>query len=177
MKLYLARHGETDWNLAHKAQGQADIPLNATGIKQAEELRDKLKPYDFDICYCSPLTRAVQTAEIAVDNRSKIIFDDNLKERSFGSLEGTDAQTWGFDDYDRKFNTNQGGIEPINDLLARSKKVLEHLKAENPPNAKILIVGHEIFFRTLHFNIVGYDGNTDFWTFHLKNGGIAEYEI
>ena len=79
MKLYLARHGQTDWNLEHKAQGQVDIPLNDTGIKQAEELKDKLKSYDFDICYCSPLKRAIQTAEIAVDGRTQIILDGNLK--------------------------------------------------------------------------------------------------
>ena len=38
MKLYLARHGETDWNLQHKMQGQVDVPLNKTGIKQAKNI-------------------------------------------------------------------------------------------------------------------------------------------
>lgn len=177
MKLYLARHGETDWNLEHKAQGQVDIPLNATGIKQAEGLRDKLKSYDFDVCYCSPLKRAAQTARIVVDGRSEIIFDNNLKERSFGRLEGTDHRTWNIDDYDRRLNTNRDEIEPIKDVLARSKKVLERLKAENPPDAKVLVVGHGTLFKTLHFNIIGYDDDTDFWSFHLKNGEIAEYDI
>ena len=59
MRLFLVRHGQTDWNVSHKAQGQTDIPLNATGILQAEELREKLKDYQFDKCYVSPLKRAV----------------------------------------------------------------------------------------------------------------------
>lgn len=43
MKVYIARHGLTDWNIARKAQGRSDIPLNETGKKQARELRDKIK--------------------------------------------------------------------------------------------------------------------------------------
>lgn len=177
MKIYTIRHGETDWNLEHRAQGQKDIPLNATGVKQAEELRDKLAGHDFDICYCSPLKRAAQTAKIVVDGRSKIIFDENLKERSFGKLEGTDSRTWTMDDYDRVLNTDHDGIEPIKSVLDRSRRVLERLKAENSSDARILIVGHGTLLKTLHFNIVGYDDDTDFWSFHLENGEIAEYEI
>lgn len=177
MKLYLVRHGQTDWNLAGKAQGWADNPLNATGIAQAEALREKLKSYDFDICYCSPLIRAVQTAKIAIGDRVKIIYDKDLKERNFGDLEGTDPATWDFNDLDRRLNTNQHNIEPINDLLARAKRVLERIKSENPPDARVLIVAHGTFFKALHFNIVGYDDDTDFLSFHLKNATLAEYDI
>ena len=177
MKLYIVRHGQTDWNLEGRVQGQADIPLNDTGINQAENLKEKLRSYDLDICYCSPLKRAVQTAEIAIDGRMQIIFDDDLKERSYGDLEGIDTRDWNVDEFDRKLNTSEGGMEPINSLLARSKKVLERIKAENPDDAKVLIVGHETFFKTLHYNIVGYDDSTNFLDFRLENGGIAEYDI
>ena len=177
MKLYLVRHGQTDWNLNHKAQGQTDIPLNATGIRQAEELGDKLKNYQFDKCYVSPLKRAAQTAEIAVGNRTEFIFLDDLKERCFGSLEGTNPKTWEGDNLDLKTNINFGGMESIKDLLARSKRVLERIKAENSADAKILIVGHGSFLKTMHFNIVGYTDETDFRSFRLENGDMAEYEI
>ncbi|MBR3122359.1 histidine phosphatase family protein [Candidatus Saccharibacteria bacterium] len=174
MKLYLARHGETDWNLQHKMQGQVDVPLNKTGIKQAKKLKETLKNYNFDICYCSPLKRAVKTAEIATDGRTKIIFDDNLKERSYGKLEGKQS----VDDFNQDINASQDGMEPIKDLFTRSQKVLDRLKAENPPNAKILVVGHGTMFKALHFVIVGYDDNTDFSSFNIiKNGAIDEYEI
>lgn len=177
MKLYLVRHGQTDWNIDNRLQGQVDNPLNNTGIRQAEELKKKLNSYSFDVCYCSPLKRAVQTAEIITDNRCKIIFDDNLKERSFGNLEGEKPEDWNLNDYDRRLNTNQYGIEPIKDVLARSKKVLERIKSENPPEARVLVVAHGVLLKTFHYNIVGYDDDTDFYDFHLKNGEIVEYEI
>lgn len=177
MKLYIIRHGQTDWNLEGKAQGQVDVPLNDTGINQARELKEKLASYDFDVCYCSPLKRAVQTAEIIVDGRVQIIVDDNLKERSFGSLEGTDSRTWDIADYDRRLNTNEGGIEPIKDVLARSKKALDRIKAENSGDARILVVGHGVLLKTFMFNILGYDDDTDFSSFHLNNGDVVEYEI
>jgi broad specificity phosphatase PhoE len=43
MRLFVTRHGQTDWNLQNRLQGWADNPINQTGIKQAEELRDKIK--------------------------------------------------------------------------------------------------------------------------------------
>ncbi|MBQ6313641.1 histidine phosphatase family protein [Candidatus Saccharibacteria bacterium] len=178
MKLYFVRHGETDWNLEKRAQGQVETPLNSTGIRQAEELREKIKKYKFDVCYCSPLKRAVQTAGIILQNHNiKIIYDDNLKERSFGSLEGTDESTWTLDEFDLKLNSREGGMESIKDVLERSKKVLERIKSENPPDAKVLIVAHDFFLRTLHFNIVGYTDDTDFRIFGFKNGSITKYVI
>ena len=177
MKLYLARHGQTDWTLEERAQGQTDNQLKETGIRQAEELRERLKSYDFDICYVSPLRRALQTAEIAVDGRTRILIDDNLKERNFGELEGKVLKQWGMDGFDITPQSDQYGMEPIKHLFARSYKVLERIKSENSPDAKILIIAHGVLLKTMHFNIIGYDDSTDFSSFHLKNGEIVEYDI
>ena len=65
--LYIMRHGKTDWNAKHKLQGRTDIPLNEEGIQMAEQAKEKYKDVNFDICYCSPLVRAKQTAEIVLD--------------------------------------------------------------------------------------------------------------
>ena len=60
MDVYIVRHGQTDSNLA-KVFNTYIEDINENGIKQAEELRDKIKDIKFDIIYCSPLLRAVHT--------------------------------------------------------------------------------------------------------------------
>ena len=92
--LYIMRHGKTDWNEQHKLQGRTDVPLNADGRKMAENARELYKDINFDICYCSPLSRARETAEIFLKGRNvPIIYDDRLKEMSFGVYEGMEDST------------------------------------------------------------------------------------
>ena len=62
--LYIMRHGKTDWNAAHRLQGHTDIPLNEEGRHMAIKARETYKDLHFDICYCSPLIRAKETAGI-----------------------------------------------------------------------------------------------------------------
>lgn len=85
------RHGETEWNRLRKIQGQTDIPLNETGKQQAALAADRLVHETWDGIYASDLARARQTAEIISDRLGvKILgLDARLRERGFGSLEGT----------------------------------------------------------------------------------------
>lgn len=53
MRLYMVRHGETDWNKAKKVQGRADIPLNAYGRELAEKTAEGLRGISFDLAYTS----------------------------------------------------------------------------------------------------------------------------
>ena len=55
MKIYVMRHGQTDWNLAGKAQGRTDIELNDTGIEQAKQAKKQIDNYKIDLIICSPL--------------------------------------------------------------------------------------------------------------------------
>lgn len=64
MKVYFMRHGETDWNTAHRLQGRTDIPLNENGIRAAKECGKKLSDTEFGLCITSPLKRAVETASL-----------------------------------------------------------------------------------------------------------------
>ena len=64
MKLWITRHGQTDYNKMRIMQGAINIPLNETGRAQAEEVRDKLKGISFDAVIASPMDRAVETASI-----------------------------------------------------------------------------------------------------------------
>ncbi|MDD5147241.1 MAG: histidine phosphatase family protein [Candidatus Daviesbacteria bacterium] len=87
--LYLARHGQTDWNAQGITQGQADIPLNAEGIKQAQALRQILKEIKFEAVFSSDLIRAKKTAEIIALERGMAAETTHfLRERRYGKFDG-----------------------------------------------------------------------------------------
>ena len=75
MRLILVRHGQTDWNLKHLMQGMTDIPLNETGKMQAFNVKEKLKNVKLDICFSSPLSRAIETAKDLFARASDLLND------------------------------------------------------------------------------------------------------
>ena len=90
-ELILIRHGETDWNVQGRFQGQIDVPLNATGQRQAALMAERLERegHRFDAFYCSDLLRTRQTAAPA---SARLVLaaapDAGLREQHFGVLEG-----------------------------------------------------------------------------------------
>ncbi|MFT4008137.1 MAG: histidine phosphatase family protein [Lacrimispora sp.] len=89
LKIYLMRHGETEWNRKKKIQGQADIPLNESGESAARGAARGMRGIPFDLVYTSPLERARKTAQIVVAGREiPIVEDDRLMEISYGKGEG-----------------------------------------------------------------------------------------
>ena len=89
MKLYLVRHGETEWNKQKKIQGQVDIPLDEFGRTLARKTAVGLADIPFDVCYSSPLSRAKETGAIILEGRDvPIIEDDRIVEMAFGEYEG-----------------------------------------------------------------------------------------
>ena len=88
--LYIIRHGKTAWNEVHKLQGKTDVPLNEEGRQMVEEAGKRYRDTHFDVCYCSPLIRARETAEAVLRGRDvPIITDARLEEMSFGVCEGS----------------------------------------------------------------------------------------
>jgi alpha-ribazole phosphatase len=87
MKIYLIRHGETDYNLYKKYCGSSDIPLNKTGIWQANKLAERLSDLKVDTVFSSDLIRASETAKIIFKDEPIIEFD-KLQEYNFGIFEG-----------------------------------------------------------------------------------------
>lgn len=175
INIIIVRHGKTDWNEKQLMQGKTDIPLNNDGINDAKVLASIIKDKKIDLCFCSPLIRAQQTAKILMDE-SKIIIDDSLVERDFGELEGKKIVFDHIEEYwDYKLNYKGQGIESIQDCLKRAKRFLDKIKTYN--NKTILIVSHGAFIKALHFNLIGYDKNTDFLSFNPKNTTIYEYTL
>ncbi|MDO4477691.1 MAG: histidine phosphatase family protein [Lachnospiraceae bacterium] len=89
MKIYVLRHGTTDWNKEGRLQGARDIPLNENGILLARQTAEGMKHIHFDRVISSPLSRAVDTARIVMGDRD-IPFetDARVAERNFGLFEG-----------------------------------------------------------------------------------------
>ena len=90
-RLYLARHGETDWNLEARIQGSTCKPLNANGLAQARSLAALLAEAPLELIATSPLRRAARTAEIVRDAhhpRAAWREDGRFAEMHFGEIEG-----------------------------------------------------------------------------------------
>lgn len=182
MKIYVARHGQTDWNVQHRAQGRSDIPLNEAGIKQAETLRDNIKDIRFDAVYASPLKRAAETAEIAVGDKYKVIYDDRLIERSFGDFEGKILESWaqlvkGVNIDDITLDEISGNVETVKSMLARVRDFVDFLKQNYSDNAKILVVGHGAMSKAFDWVLSEHGEDDVFGMRHLENGEVKEYEV
>lgn len=145
------RHGLTDWNVKHKPQGRKDVPLNDDDRNMTKDAAKKCRDIDFDICFCSPLVRAKETAEIVLDGRSiKIISDDRLMEMSFGIYEGIedplkipDCPINVLFNSLEKYIIPAEGAESLSSLYSRTKEFLEEVvKPRLKIGKNILIVGH-----------------------------------
>ena len=90
MKIYLIRHGETDWNLQGRFQGREDIPLNETGLRQAKRCSEVLMGEEFSAVITSPLVRAKKTGEIIAHNLEipKLLVEERITERDFKKVSG-----------------------------------------------------------------------------------------
>lgn len=156
-KILIARHGETDWNSNGRWQGQSDVPLNSTGVKQAENLAHQLTGENIDSVYSSDLGRAFRTAEIVSShlNLGDVRTDSRLRERHFGKFEGMTtaqiAESMGVEreqvsmlDMDR-----YPSVEPWDDFLGRIISALDEIHKEAYGDT-VLVVAHGGVMRGLH---------------------------
>lgn len=164
MRLYILRHGETDWNKELRLQGQTDIPLNEKGRQLARVTGEALKEIPFDLVITSPLSRAVETARLVLGDRQiPVIEDERIMEIGFGVMEGgqvrnvdgeiTDASFYNFF-YDPGQYEPQKGGESICDLCVRTKAFLEELKTKTEWLDKTILVStHGAAVRSMQLNI------------------------
>jgi broad specificity phosphatase PhoE len=88
-KIILVRHGQTDWNLRGILQGNADVPLDSTGVMEAQELAVSTSDKTIDAVYSSPLSRAYETAQtIATKHQLSVEEEDDLREIGVGIYTG-----------------------------------------------------------------------------------------
>lgn len=121
MKIYLLRHGQTDWNLEGKLQGRKNIPMNSNGVKQISEIAERLQELNFqvDFIISSPLDRAKESAGIVAEKigfEGNVLYDEDFLERSFGLAEGL---VW---NEEINLDDEKYCAESVEDVCKRAKK-------------------------------------------------------
>lgn len=183
MKLYLARHGETDLNIDDRYQGSSDAPLNARGRAQAEALAAALPP-DITRIVASPLQRARQTAEPVARARGlPVQLMAALREKDFGVFDGlTPAEVaerhpvpWAegvLTSWDRP----PPGGESTRAVVQRVSAALDELR-RLPDDEVLLLVVHGFVVRALRFVLDGLDEADFFVAPRLENATFLVREL
>ena len=163
MKIYLTRHGETQWNKEGRMQGWKNSDLTPSGIENAKRLGQRLKDIDFDYIYCSPLDRAVDTAKyIRGDKNTEIVLTEFLKEMGFGKWEGMEHDrikelypTEHFSFWNKPHLYNQIEGESFEELFKRVNDALNQITS-NSSLENVLIVSHVVVIKAIYAIIKKY---------------------
>ncbi len=176
--LYIARHGQTDWNVEQKVQGKADIVLNEKGYEQAEEVAKKLLNENIELIICSPLKRAMETANIINKNRNiDIIYDDRISERDFGEFEGRKKETFDYQGlWSYKNNNKYDKVENIQDFFKRIYNFLDDIKVKFK-GKNILLVTHGGVSIPVNCYFNGIPEYDNLLNLALKNCEYSEYKF
>lgn len=148
-RICLIRHGETDWNVEHRMQGQADAPLNATGRQQAQALAAAAAHDHFAAIYSSDMQRAADTAAALAQGRGlQPQLTPQLRERHFGKFQGllgSEAAERYPEDYARykarELDFDFGNGESLRDFAARVEAALRDI-AQRHPEQTVAVVSH-----------------------------------
>lgn len=155
-ELWLARHGQTNWNVEGRYQGHSDEPLNATGVAQAVALAEIVEGTRLRAVYSSDLLRAYETA-LAVGKKFGLPVqrDTRLREVSLGLWEGmlsTDIRVQYAEHWTERQNNPLYGRPPqgesVYDLAARVWPAVDEIAARHAPGP-VLIVSHGLVLATL----------------------------
>jgi probable phosphoglycerate mutase len=140
---WFLRHGETDWNARGLSQGNVDIPLNETGLAQAQSAASLLRNRGITSIISSPLSRAKDTADfIAQELGLCVNIDEGLREVSFGVQEGKPMSEW-FSSW-VEGELTPAGAESFAELTTRAVAAINRC-TDQPP--VVLIVAHGALFR------------------------------
>ena len=176
--IILVRHGQTEWNRVERFRGRADVPLNETGLAQAEATGLRiLGEWQPSAVYSSPLSRAVRTAEaIAKHFDLPVIIHPRLADIDYGEWQGlspdevrdrwpAELHAW----YHQPDEAIIPGGETLAQLRSRGMSAVSELSARHAEQT-IVLVGHTVINRIILLGVLGL-GNERFW--HIKQDTCA----
>ena len=169
--IYIIRHGKTELNKAKVLQGRSNFPLNEEGMLQARAAAELLGDVSFSRVFSSPLTRAVQTAEILAPHIKPVI-DERLIEMDYGPYEGADLThlppeilTF-FSDF--VHNPAPDGMEQLSSVVERAGAFLEDIRQIS---GDILISTHAIAMKGI-LEYLSPESKGGYWSKYIGNCGI-----
>jgi broad specificity phosphatase PhoE len=178
MKIYLARHGRTNYNDLNLCNGDPSIDVRITdlGIKQAHNLADKLKEKPIDHIYVSEMQRTRQTAEIVNKFHHATVETSPLLNDHRSGFEGKNAQLLmdALDAAGNRWTASFNGGESIEDMKQRAAMFLEELKAK--PYSTVLIVTSGWVIKML-VAVIENIPNEEAWNREAEQGDHLELEI
>jgi alpha-ribazole phosphatase len=181
-RLFLVRHGELDMNSPARYWGSTDIALSEVGLRQAEQLRDRLAEEIIDRIYSSDLKRALVTAEtIASAHEPEIVACPELREIDFGRIEGLTfeqvsqshpeiVRLWMACSTELRYPDGES-IDEVEKRVARFRKRLESRGREET----VLVVAHSGILRTLACQILDMDAGQR-WQMQLDPASLSIIE-
>ena len=182
-RCFLIRHGQTDWNLAQRIQGHADLPLNASGLDQARCLAGYFTGQPVTALYTSHLTRSLQTAHaIAEQTGLNIVIDPDLAEIQLGEWEGLTGPEVDLR-YDGAYALWQvspsrvriPGAEPLPAFRARARNAFARIAGQHP-DGRVVLVTHGGVITSLLAECLDADYDALLRRLALDNAGISALE-
>jgi len=182
-RFILVRHGQTEWNRVERFRGRADVPLNETGIQQAEATSKRIAAQWQPVAvYASPLSRAMKTAEaiahpfqMAVNPLAGLVDIDyglwqGLTPEEVGKRWPQELDAW----YNAPHTVRIPGGESLADLRVRGLDAVHQL-ADQYEGETIVLVGHTVINRVILLAVMGL-GNERFWRLHQDTCAINVFE-
>ena len=184
VEIYIARHGQNEDNANGRLNGHRDLPLTEIGRQQARDLALGIvdSGIQFDYIYSSPLSRALETAQI-VSQIAKLpepMIMESLIERDFGAVTGkpvADIEKLCAPDIIQSNTTlyflSPEGSETFPDLIERGKKMLAEVRAKHK-SGKVLLVTHGDYGKMIYTATTGKDWHNVLVEFHFGNGDLID---
>jgi len=182
-RIILVRHGETEWNREERFRGRADIPLNATGVEQAEATGSRIaEAWRPAAIFSSPLARAVRTADTIAKHFHRVAeLHPGLVDIHYGQWQGlTPAEVrerwpemlraW----YEAPHTAQIPGGETLEDVRSRGMATVRRLAALHP-GGTLVLVAHTVINRAILLGVLGL-GNDRFWRLRQDTCAINVFD-